>query len=284
MASKNMSNIPSIYLAEENLKPATSSWIAACQEVRQAFESYGCFVAIYDKISKELSNSIFQILPELFDLPSKIKSQNISDIPYFGYLPPNRSRPLYESMGIEDATNLQVVQGFTNLMWPSGNQHFCETFHFYGKKLAEFYEILCRMVFESYGVNKCYDFYAESNTLFLHRVNKYRVPRLDESTVGVSDHTDLDFITILHQNHVDGLEVKTKDGNWISVQFPPSSFVIMAGEGLRDGFHLVLFGMINDLLNSVVRVLLSYGGSHWFKSNSRHGAMEEYIQLCIESY
>nr|XP_033517497.1 probable 2-oxoglutarate-dependent dioxygenase AOP1.2 isoform X1 [Nicotiana tomentosiformis] len=108
-----------------------------------------------------------------------------------------------------------------------------ETFHFYGKKLAEFYEILCRMVFESYGVNKCYDFYAESNTLFLHRVNKYRVPRLDESTVGVSDHTDLDFITILHQNHVDGLEVKTKDGNWISVQFPPSSFVIMAGEGLR---------------------------------------------------
>nr|XP_016468206.1 PREDICTED: probable 2-oxoglutarate-dependent dioxygenase AOP1.2 isoform X2 [Nicotiana tabacum] len=222
MASKNMSNIPSIYLAEENLKPATSSWIAACQEVRQAFESYGCFVAIYDKISKELSNSIFQILPELFDLPSKIKSQNISDIPYFGYLPPNRSRPLYESMGIEDATNLQVVQGFTNLMWPSGNQHFW-------------------MVFESYGVNKCYDFYAESNTLFLHRVNKYRVPRLDESTVGVSDHTDLDFITILHQNHVDGLEVKTKDGNWISVQFPPSSFVIMAGEGLRVNSFSSLF-------------------------------------------
>lgn len=29
------------------------------------------------------------------------------------------------------------------------------------------------------------------------------------------------------------------------------------------------FVMINDLLNSAVRVLLSYGGSHWFKSNSR---------------
>lgn len=29
------------------------------------------------------------------------------------------------------------------------------------------------------------------------------------------------------------------------------------------------FVVINCLLNSVVRVLLSYGGSHWFKSNSR---------------
>ncbi|KAI5650089.1 hypothetical protein M9H77_36094 [Catharanthus roseus] len=33
-------------------------------------------------------------------------------------------------------------------------------------------------------------------------------------------------------------------------------------------YHLVLFGMINDLLNSAVRVLLSYGKSYWFKSNT----------------
>ena len=32
---------------------------------------------------------------------------------------------------------------------------------------------------------------------------------------------------------------------------------------------MVLLVMINGLLNSVVRVLLSYGSSHWFKSNSR---------------
>ncbi|KAI5674475.1 hypothetical protein M9H77_14839 [Catharanthus roseus] len=29
--------------------------------------------------------------------------------------------------------------------------------------------------------------------------------------------------------------------------------------------------MINDLLNSAVRLLLSYGKSHWFKSNSSYG-------------
>ena len=36
------------------------------------------------------------------------------------------------------------------------------------------------------------------------------------------------------------------------------------------GLFLFFVIMINDLLNSVVRVLLSYGGSHWFKSNSRY--------------
>lgn len=41
----------------------------------------------------------------------------------------------------------------------------------------------------------------------------------------------------------------------------------------------LFFIVINDLLNSVVRVLLSYGGSHWFKSNSRYISLCRYISL-----
>ncbi|WZZ88935.1 hypothetical protein YC2023_117514 [Brassica napus] len=39
----------------------------------------------------------------------------------------------------------------------------------------------------------------------------------------------------------------------------------------------LLFTMINNLLNSVVRVLLSYGRSHWFKSNSRYNLLDTMI-------
>ena len=41
--------------------------------------------------------------------------------------------------------------------------------------------------------------------------------------------------------------------------------------------------MINDLLNSVVRVLLSYGGSHWFKSNSRYILLDTRVKGMVSN-
>ncbi|XP_060183182.1 deoxypodophyllotoxin synthase-like [Lycium barbarum] len=67
------------------------------------------------------------------------------------------------------------------------------------------------MVFESYGVEKCYDS-IEKSTTYLLRLIKCRASQLDESNVG--SHTDKCLLTILHQNQVIGLEVKTKDGAW----------------------------------------------------------------------
>ncbi|KAL0010557.1 hypothetical protein SO802_005665 [Lithocarpus litseifolius] len=85
------------------------------------------------------------------------------------------------------------------------------------------------MVFDSYGVKKyldpCIQFY---NLRFL----KYRVPEMDEANVGVENHTDKTFLSILHQNEVNGLEVKTKNGDWIKMELSPSFFVVMAGEVL----------------------------------------------------
>lgn len=37
---------------------------------------------------------------------------------------------------------------------------------------------------------------------------------------------------------------------------------------------VLFFVIINNLLNSAVRVLLSYGRSHWFKSNSRYNLLD----------
>lgn len=87
-----------------------------------------------------------------------------------------------------------------------------------------------RMVFESYGVEKQYDSMIESST-YLLRLMKYRRPEMNENNVGVTIHTDKSFITVLHQNEVTGLEIRTKDGYWISFDDPaPSSFIVLAGD------------------------------------------------------
>ncbi|KAF9598068.1 hypothetical protein IFM89_024102 [Coptis chinensis] len=75
--------------------------------------------------------------------------------------------------------------------------------------------MLRRMVFESLGVEKYYDGHIESGN-YRFRVQKYFVPgHPNETKVGVKAHTDINLMTILSHNQVQGLEVKTKDDHWI---------------------------------------------------------------------
>lgn len=103
----------------------------------------------------------------------------------------------------------------------------------YTKLVSKLDQMASKMIFESYGIMKHYDSHIESLT-YLLRLMKYGVPKLKDSTnVGLAPHKDKSFISILHQNQVNGLEVKSKDGQWFQVEFPPSSFVIMASESFE---------------------------------------------------
>lgn len=124
MACKQLASLPTLHLTSENLKPDSRSWIATCDDVRNALEEYGCFVAIYDQISSELSNAMVTCSEDLFSLPSETKGQNLSRNKYFGHVAPNTLFPLYESIGIRDVNTAEGTQTFTDLMWPSGNHNF----------------------------------------------------------------------------------------------------------------------------------------------------------------
>ncbi|CAK9153319.1 unnamed protein product [Ilex paraguariensis] len=100
------------------------SWLSTCSDVRGALEEYGSFVAVYDKVSSELNNRVLGVVKELFDLHTEIKAQNICEKLYIGYVGELPNIQIHESLGIENATTLEGVQSFTNLMWPSGNYKF----------------------------------------------------------------------------------------------------------------------------------------------------------------
>lgn len=92
--------------------------------------------------------------------------------------------------------------------------------------------MVVRMMFESYGLMKYYEEYIGS-TNYLLRLLSHKAPEQVEPQLGFVSHTDKSFTTVLHQNHVNGLVVETKDGDWIDVDFSaPNSFVVMAGDAL----------------------------------------------------
>ncbi|KAL3537913.1 hypothetical protein ACH5RR_001279 [Cinchona calisaya] len=233
LQTKQKNSIPVIDFTKQSLNPGTSSWISTCKAVREAMEEYGCFIAFDNKVDFELRSAVFGFLEELFDLPVEKKMLNTSNIPFFGYIGkmPNADQ-LYESMGIEDSTTIDAVQSFANLMWPSGNNQFCESMHSYINQVSQLGDMMTRMLFESYGVENYYDSHVKSSS-YLLRPNGYKVPKDNEANIlGAIPHTDASFLTVLQQNEAPGLEIKSKDGTWISVDFPPSSFVVMAGDAL----------------------------------------------------
>ena len=98
--------------------------------------------------------------------------------------------------------------------------------------MEEISEIVTRMVFDSYGVERLsFESHMESAT-YLLRCFKYRTKQEDENDLGLQAHTDRTFTSILHQDQVNGLQIKAKDCQWIDVQPSGSSFVVLAGDAL----------------------------------------------------
>ncbi|XP_076937320.1 deoxypodophyllotoxin synthase-like [Bidens hawaiensis] len=276
MGSTTQPKLPVIDLSLNGFDLNSSSWVAKCGEVRRALEEYGCFIALYDGVSRELRDAIFVASQELFNLPTEVKALNILETPYSGYSGKlNPMAPLYESLGIEDVTTKQEAERFTTLMWPSGNQSFCESVLTYSKAVAELDHIVMKMVAKSYGIEEHYES-MRGSTIYLLKPSKYLPAQGNEKSLGLVAHSDKSMMTYLHQDEVNGLEIKAKDGEWIEVDYPPSSFVVMAGDacmawtngriespthrvmmrGDKERFSLGLFAYIKDHIIQIPQELV----------------------------
>ncbi|XP_071718320.1 probable 2-oxoglutarate-dependent dioxygenase AOP1 [Rutidosis leptorrhynchoides] len=245
-------NIPVINMVD--MKQTTSFKTSfACNEVRHALEEYGCFLVVCDEITEEVNTKVYDALKTLFDLPIDTKVRNTSPKAYHGYVGQLPFLPLLESLGIENATSVHGVNSFANVMWPSGNDDFCKMIQSYAKLVSEIEETVRKLVFESYGVSNYHEYYNESVT-YLLRVMKYRPPSANETKIGSISHTDKTFISILSQNQVKGLEIKTKDNDWIPVKYPSSSFLVMAGDAFK--------AWSNDRVHSPYHRVVVEGNEH----------------------
>ncbi|CAH1425573.1 unnamed protein product [Lactuca virosa] len=232
MASETQIQIPVIDFSPLNMHNPDnlSIWESIKTDVLNALHDYGCFEAS-SVVSIALQESVNDALKQLFNLPLETKLQNTSEIAFHGYVQSPKV-PLYESMGIGNAFIPENVDNFTNLMWRHDNPKFRESIKIYSKKLRELDEIVKRMVFESLDLEKYFDEQMKS-TNYLLKVMKYRAPEPNESNIGLHTHTDTNIMTILHQDEVGGLEIQTKNDEWIRVKASPNSFVVVAGETLN---------------------------------------------------
>ncbi|KAI3972853.1 hypothetical protein MKX01_019511 [Papaver californicum] len=226
------SGFPCISFSEnpKDLVEDSEVWKVLCKQVREACEDYGCFQLVYNQVPVQLHEELLMGLKELFDLPDETKEKNISTKFCYGYIGKEKEVPLYESLGIHNAPNLDEVEAFTKIMWPNGNPIFSETLNSMAKKVQELEGVIRKMIFQNLGIEKHYDSNIK-NSDSLFRVMKYKAPSGDDLAVGLQPHTDKNILTILYQD-TQGLELLSKKGKWFQVLPQPGTFIVFAGEAL----------------------------------------------------
>ncbi|WMV56512.1 hypothetical protein MTR67_049897 [Solanum verrucosum] len=213
-------------------KKGSEKWNLVRDEVFKGLEKYGCFEAILDgEIPKE---KLYEKLKQVFNfnLEEKFgKSQNV----LVGYTRDNPRTPLQERMMIGNVLTHNAIENFSYILWPKGDPQFCDLVLGYSKKLLEFDDMVRIMVFEKLGLEKYLDEHKKSGDYLLNCM-KYKVPKAEETNVGVPPHTDKIISTILsqHDQHVNGLQILDKNGQWLDLQYSsPHSYMFFVGDCLK---------------------------------------------------
>ncbi|PHT92946.1 hypothetical protein T459_00828 [Capsicum annuum] len=125
--------------------------------------------------------------------------------------------------------------------------------HGYAKGLSEFDEMIQKMIFEKLGIFEKYWDEHKNSTNGALGLLRYRVPKAEETNVGLTGHSDKLMTTVLSQRQIGKSELKVmmKNGEWIDVEYSsPHSFVFFLGDiftALTNGrlpspFHRVIVG------------------------------------------
>ncbi|MCO5572272.1 hypothetical protein L7F22_026025 [Adiantum nelumboides] len=115
--------------------------------------------------------------------------------------------------------------------WPSFMPSLRKVCEEYMAALDKLAFTLLELMAESLGLSPYHfheDFKLSTTSLF--RLNHYPVCPAPELALGVSRHKDVGALTILLQGDVGGLEVKSKNDEWIGVKPNPEAFVINVGD------------------------------------------------------
>ncbi|XP_031282287.1 probable 2-oxoglutarate-dependent dioxygenase AOP1 [Pistacia vera] len=234
MGSETLPKLPVIDLSSrEDLRPGAETWESTRKQVCHALEEYGCFVIESSQVSLDLHSEIYSSVLDLFDLPVEIKEQKPAHQRDHPLGRSSSFSPKHERIDTENLTTLEGAQSFTKLMWPCGNHRFCESAHEMAKIMMNLDQTIVRMVFQNYGVEKYFDYYVGSMN-YVIGCSKYKESETNESYLGLLAHTDKSFSTTIHQNGVNGLEIQTKDGQWILYDPPShSSFIYLSSDAFK---------------------------------------------------
>ncbi|MBG1241672.1 isopenicillin N synthase family dioxygenase [Nostoc sp. NZL] len=241
---KEFSQVPIIDISALISQTSNYSKVVADQ-IRQACQDYGFFYIVGHGVDEKLQEKLEHLSQQFFAQDEKTKQKirmALGGRAWRGYFPVGKEltsgRPdLKEGIyfGTELEENHPLVKAGVPMhgrnLFPSNIPQFRETVLDYIDSMTKLGHTLMAGIALSLELEKSYftDRYTK-DPLILFRIFNYP-PNSSLSKWGVGEHTDYGVLTILKQDNVGGLQIKSKSG-WIDAPPIPGSFVCNIGDML----------------------------------------------------
>ena len=260
--------IPKIDISEIEEKEFSRTLL---QDFFSAYNKYGFGYIINHGIEKTLIEQLFQVSKQFHSQPLSEKMRVALDHNHRGYIAINTSTDVNSKLADvkkpnqsesfmmmrEDKSELPDVYLSGPNQWPK-LENFKEVLEKYTFNMTKLGRNLMRLALLSSGVKDLSVMQSlETPTIWLRLLHYPPISKNSPSDLyGSAPHTDFGCLTILAQDEIGGLQVQTREGEWIDVPKLEGSFVVNVGD--------MLSRYTNGLLRSTPHRVINKSGKERF--------------------
>ena len=260
--------IPKIDISEIEEKEFSRTLL---QDFFSAYNKYGFGYIINHGIEKTLIEQLFQVSKQFHSQPLSEKMRVALDHNHRGYIAINTSTDVNSKLADvkkpnqsesfmmmrEDKSELPDVYLSGPNQWPK-LENFKEVLEKYTFNMTKLGRNLMRLALLSSGVKDLSVMQSlDTPTIWLRLLHYPPISKNSPSDLyGSAPHTDFGCLTILAQDEIGGLQVQTREGEWIDVPKLEGSFVVNVGD--------MLSRYTNGLLRSTPHRVINKSGRERF--------------------
>ncbi|KAJ9545751.1 hypothetical protein OSB04_025458 [Centaurea solstitialis] len=230
-APKTSVHLPVFDISKSLTPSSMASLSLACKE-------WGFFHIINHGISKDLYTKLRFLSYQLFSLPydRKLKAGPTSNAKT--YTPHFIASPFFESLRVSGPDFRASAQSSVEALLNQTNSEFCEVLREYGVKMRSLSKKITEILLMCLGEDFEREFESEfSKCEGYVRINNYSPPEsrmaMGKGVEGLGMHTDMSCLTIVYQDDVGGLQVRSKDGKWLDIDPCEETLVVNIGDLLH---------------------------------------------------
>ncbi|KAI3850564.1 hypothetical protein MKX03_004000 [Papaver bracteatum] len=223
--------LPVLDISKPISSSSFSSLCRACQE-------WGFFHITNHGISKDLYSIIYSLSTQLFNLPTDSKLNLCPSTSVETYTPHFIASPFFESFRVSGPDFFASAKSSADILFNPPSSEFSELIEEYGNKMTDISKRIMAIVLNCLGDGFVKKYYEPefSNCHGYLRIINYSPPEVvkeKEEIEGLGMHTDMSCITIVYQDQIGGLQVRSKQGKWMDINPCEDTLVVNIGDLLQ---------------------------------------------------
>ncbi|MFD1383884.1 isopenicillin N synthase family dioxygenase [Rhodanobacter aciditrophus] len=261
---------------------------SVAKKIGEVCENIGFLYIVNHGVNEQLMEKVKNYTEIFFDLPLEEKQKlNIERsgetlrgyIPMFGEnVDPNHTQDFKECFDYGQHED-KVSPFFGPNLMPESIEGFKQVMEEYHSEMLALANKLIGAISLSLGLPFDYFYKLQKKPISIQRLLHYppQTGEISREKIGIGEHTDYGFLTILSQDEVGGLQVKNRDGNWISAPPMPGSFIVNIGDLVQTYTNNKYISTYHRVINTSGKERYSYP----FFMDMDFDAVVEPVPTCV---